>query len=84
MTSSDLALADAHVTPSPLIPPLLCRSVCIFRGDDLPLRISYLSNWFVKPGLAQPPPALGEGDRDKDMRFERCRKLIEGRDQVAL
>ena len=65
LTSSLFAFALAHVTlPLPLAPPLMPRSGYIFLGDDRPLILSKL---LVKPGLAQPPSALGEGERDNDI-----------------
>ena len=35
-----------------------------FLGDDLPPSVS---NGLVSPGLDQPPPRLGEGDRESDI-----------------
>ena len=65
LTSSLFAFALAHVTlPLPLAPPFIPKSGYIFLGEDRPLILSKL---LVRPGLAHPPPALGEGDRDNDM-----------------
>ena len=44
--------------------PLVYSSPYPFRGEDLALTESKGS---AKPGLDQPPPCLGEGDRDNDM-----------------
>ena len=64
--SSLRAFADAQVTFSPfaLAEPFICRSPYVFLGLDLPLTFSY---GLVKPGLAQPPPLLGDGERDSDI-----------------
>ena len=35
-----------------------------FLGDDLPPRVS---NGLVSPGLDQPPPRVGEGERESDI-----------------
>lgn len=64
MTSSLRALAEAHVTPVPPGPPLICKSPYAFRGDDLPLM---LSKGLVKPGLESPPAAEGDEERDNGM-----------------
>ena len=67
LISSRLASADAHVTLLPLVPPLAVKGNSLtkgFLGLDLPLAFS---NGVVSPGLDQPPPLLGEGDRDRDM-----------------
>lgn len=55
LTASLLALAVAHETP-----PL--DSAYGFLGDMRPSREPSL-----RPGLAQPPPRKGEGERDRDM-----------------
>lgn len=67
LISSLFACAEAHVTLLLLVPPLALKGNSPpygFRGLDFPLT---LSNGVVSPGLDQPPPLLGEGDRDKDI-----------------
>lgn len=64
LISSVRAAADCQVTPWLPADPFAVISPCVFRGLDLPLMLSY---WLVSPGLDQPPPLLGEGDRDNDM-----------------
>lgn len=60
MTFSVLAFADSQVTEfGPPLTPLYD-----FAGLDRPLS---LTCGLDKPGLAQPPPGLGDGLRDKDI-----------------
>lgn len=65
MTSSLLAFADAQVTLLLLVPALKANSLKPGRGLARPLILSY---GVVNPGLAHPPPLLGDGDRDKDIK----------------
>ena len=68
LTSSAFAFALAHVTlPLLLAPPFVYRSGYAFLGEDLP---PMEPNSLLSPGLAQPPPARGEGDRDNDMSLD--------------
>ena len=64
LISSLLAFAEDHVTPFDPGPPFVYTSEYPLRGEERPLMVS---NGLVKPGLAHPPPALGDGDRDRDM-----------------
>lgn len=57
LTPSVLAFADSHVT---LLPPFAPRYD--FPGLDLPLPYELFN-----PGLAHPPPGLGDGLRDSDI-----------------
>ena len=61
--SSLRAFAEAHVTllPAPLS---TCRSAKPFLGVEVPPTVS---KGVDNPGLAHPPPLLGDGDRDNDM-----------------
>ena len=72
-----LALAVAQVTFSELADPFICISPYPFLGLDFPLTLSY---GLVKPGLDQPPPLLGDGDRDNDI-FEYGVPGIGGNDE---
>ena len=66
LISSLRAFADAQVMFSPLAlaEPFICTSPYVFLGLDFPLTFSY---GLVNPGLAQPPPLLGDGERDNDI-----------------
>jgi hypothetical protein len=63
-TSSLRAFAEAQVTVLWFTPALKEKSLYPGFGLDLPLKLSY---GVVNPGLAHPPPLLGDGDRDRDM-----------------
>lgn len=77
LTSSVLAFALAHVTlPLLLTPPFVYRSGYAFLGEDLP---PIDPNSLLKPGLAQPPPARGEGDRDNDISVDAALGMVESR-----
>ena len=77
MTSSVLAFALAHVTlPLLLAPPFVYRSGYAFLGEDLP---PIDPNSLLRPGLAQPPPARGEGDRDNDISVDGVPGMVESR-----
>jgi hypothetical protein len=56
-----LALADSQVTV--FAPPL---TPYVFVGLDRPLTVAY---GLVSPGLDHPPPGLGEGLRESDIRL---------------
>lgn len=61
MTPSLLALADSHVTLFAFALPFVLYA---FPGLERPLTSPY---GLLSPGLAHPPPGLGDGLRDRDI-----------------